>query len=229
LTRLHFNNLSIHTHERLRRRVMQRLADLGVVATLDRQIGGVRAGSAGLVYVLAAGGQRILPLIGTDGGGSARARRPWTPSVMFLSHSLAVSELYVQLREAERGNGLELADFRAEPASWLPSSLGGFIKADAYLLIRLGDVEDSWAIEVDKATESLPTLRRKLLAYVDFARAGQVGAHVVTPRVLVTVPHVERLQAVRGLVAALPEPGGQLVTVVLETRAASHLGDALRG
>src|ERR1700737_5012917 len=66
LTRLHFSSLSIHTRDRLRRRVMQRLLDLGLVTTLDRQIGGVRAGSSGLIYALSAAGQRALALIGTD-------------------------------------------------------------------------------------------------------------------------------------------------------------------
>lgn len=229
LTRLHFNNPSIHTRERLRRRVMQRLIDLGLVATLERQIGGVRAGSAGLVYALAAGGQRVLPQVGADDAAvPARARRPWTPGVMFLSHSLAMSELYVQLREIERAGRLELADYRTEPASWLANSLGGFIKADAYLLIRLADVEDAWAVEVDRATESISTLRRKLLAYVDFANAGQVGSDGVTPRVLVTVPTTKRLDAVNALVTELPEPASQLIYVALFDRAVLALLSLLK-
>jgi Replication-relaxation len=224
LTRLHYFSLSMHTRERLRRRVLQRLIELGLVATLDRRVGGVRAGSAGLVYALSAPGQRLLPLLGMDGPEvPGRARRPWTPSTLFLSHSLAVSELYVQLREAERAGSLVLADYRTEPASWMSNGLGGFVKPDAYLLLRLGDVDDAWAVEVDRATESLQTLRRKLLIYVDFANAGQVGPDEMTPRVFVTVPSPQRLDAVTALVADLPEPVAQLMYVALFDRAVRAL------
>jgi len=225
VTRLHFSTLSIHTRDRLRRRVMQRLIDLELVTTLDRQVGGVRAGSSGLIYALSAAGQRALSLLGADDGASlpTRARRPWTPGALFLTHSLAVSELYVQLVEAERAGVLELADYRTEPVSWLPNRLGGFLKPDAYLLLRLGDVEDAWAVEVDRATESLNTLRRKLLVYVDFANAGQVGPDDVTPRVLVTVPGVKRLEAVNMLVKDLPEPASQLLYIALFDRSVQEL------
>lgn len=229
LTRLHFSMLSVYTRERLRRRVMQRLIDLGLVSTLDRQVGGVRAGSVGLVYALAAAGQRVLPLLGMDGlDVPSRARRPWTPSALFLSHSLAVSELYVQLREAERAGRLELVDYRTEPASWMTNALGGFVKPDAYALLRLGEIEDAWAVEVDRATESLSTLRRKLLVYVDFANAGQVGPDAVTPRVLVTVPTVKRLNEVKALVGDLPEPALQLIYVALFDRAVLELTGLLK-
>ena len=199
---------------------MQRLTDLGLVATLERQVGGVRAGSSGLIYALDAVGQRVLPLLGTDEPAvPTRARRPWTPSALFLSHSLAISELYVQLREAERSKQLELADYRTEPVSWMSNGLGGFVKPDAYALLQLGDVEDAWAIEVDRATESIQTLRRKLLVYVDFANAGQIGPDEVTPRVFVTMPTVRRLNEVKVLVTDLPEPASQLFHVALFDRA----------
>lgn len=217
LTRLFFTDLSPHTRDRLRRRVLGRLVSLGLVATLDRQIGGVRAGSSGLVYALSAAGQRSLVLLGSgaDSTQPTRARKPWTPGVSFLKHSLTVSELYVQLSEAERSHLFEVITFVAEPASWLPNSLGGFVKPDGYLLVARSLTEQAWAIEVDRATESITTLRRKLLAYVDFARTGQVGPDGMTPRVLVTVPDQRRLDAVKALVADLPEPATQLIFATL--------------
>lgn len=231
LTRLHFSSLSIDSQERTRRRVLARLIRFGFVTTFERQIGGIRAGSAGLVYTLDLAGQRTLSLIAADAGvelGSARARRPWTPGTSFLAHTLTVSELYVQLKEAERIGTLAINEFLAEPASWFASGMGGLLKPDAYTVVRLGTAEDHWAIEVDKATESLPTLKRKLLGYVDFAATGQVGPYGVTPRVLVTVPHNQRFTALQGLIADLPEPGEQLISVALEDAAVSRIGEVLR-
>jgi hypothetical protein len=217
LTRLHFSDLSFASRDRARRRVLARLVKLGLAATLDRTIGGVRAGSAGLVYALGVAGQRALPLLGCDGqalpGNGSRARRPWTPGQLFLRHSLAVSELYASFHEAQAAGWLSLGRFDAEPRSWWPDGAGGVVKPDASLCVAHGEVEDSWFVEVDRATESLPTLRRKLLVYVDFAKGGQLGPDGVTPRVLVTVPDEGRMREVREVAARLPEPGGALVAV----------------
>jgi len=148
-----------------------------------------------------------------------RARNPWTPGASFLSHTLLVSELCVRLVEAERIGTLTVGAYLAEPASWFPNGMGGVMKPDAFAVVRLGEVEDSWAVEVDRGTESLPTLRHKLLSYVDFAASGQVGPAGVTPLVLVTVPHELRLAAVRSLVDDLPEPAGRLFRVVVFSEA----------
>ncbi|WP_189983485.1 replication-relaxation family protein [Streptomyces capoamus] len=217
MTRLHFDDLAPNSRDRVRRKVLSRLISIGFVATLERPIGGVRAGSSGLIYVLDSGGQRALPFImaAEEMEPPTRARKPWTPGQAFLLHSLDVSELYVRLVEARRSALLHLAEFLTEPASWFSNGMGGILKPDAYALLQSGDIEDCWAIEVDRATESLLTLRRKLLAYVDFAHAGQVGPHGVTPRVLVTVPHEKRLTALQRLVAELPEPAPQLLYVTL--------------
>jgi hypothetical protein len=231
LTRLRFTDLSPFTRERTRRRVLARLAAVGLAAALDRRVGGVRAGSSGLVYTLGAAGQRALPLLGsaTRAEPPGRARRPWTPGRLFLAHCLDVSELYVQLREQEPNGTLTLAAFDTEPDTWHPTVYGGHLKPDAYVVVHNGQVEDSYWIEVDRATESLPTLRRKLLAYADFALSGQLGPGDVMPRVLVTVPHEKRLTAVQELITDLPEPATQLVHAVLHTEATKHISAALNG
>lgn len=215
LERLHFADLSPASLSRTRRRVLARLVALGLVATLERRVGGVRAGSAGLVYALNASGQRAVSLLAPETADGVRARRPWTPGELFLRHGLDVSEMFVLLRERERAGELELAGFSTEPDCWHSNGMGGVIKPDGYVVLRaIGrEVEDCWWVEVDRATVSLTTLRSKLLAYVDFAITGQLGPDGVTPRVLVTVPHERRLEQVREVVAALPEPAGQLIWV----------------
>jgi hypothetical protein len=180
LERLHFHDLGLTNRDRARHRVLNRLIAWRAVTTLARRVGGVRAGSAGLTYSLDTAGQRVLRLL--DDRDERPARRPWTPGALFLAHSLAASELYVRLREAERGGHLELSAFSAEPASWQRTPSLGTIKPDAYTLVAYGDIEDAWWIEVDQATESRNTIRRKLSLYLLAAQAGVVGPHQVLTR-----------------------------------------------
>lgn len=233
LTRLHFADLAPDSRERTRRRVLARLAELQVIARLDgRIVGGANAGSRGYTYSLGIAGQRLLPLLETAEYGNAperRIRAPVTPGRLFLAHSLAISELYTQLRERERHGQLRLAAFVVEAAAWYPDERGGFLKPDAYVRIQSADVEDIYWIEVDLATESVPTLRRKLRAYIDFARARSIGPDGVMPRVIVTVPHDRRLSAVRDLVDELPAPAAELILSALHHQAAPSMINRLRG
>lgn len=181
--RLRFAELEGRHRDRTRRRVLERLVSLQLLVTLERRIGGVRAGSAGLVYALGPVGQRLLDLdVDTT---RERVRRPGTPTERFMIHNLAVAELYASLTEASRAGALTLVDYRAEPASWWRSVEGEWIKPDAYAVVSAGEVEDHWAVEVDNATESLPTIRRKLVTYLDLAQSGKRGPHGgLLPRVL---------------------------------------------
>jgi hypothetical protein len=232
LTRLHFQDLSTTSRDRARRRVLARLAEHDLVSPLERTIGGARAGSSGLVFALGVTGQRALPLLepaaDEPGGGAARARRPWTPGQLFLKHSLAVSELYVQLREAQAAGRLALGRFAVEAVAWWPDGAGGVMKPDASACVASGDVEDSWFVEVDRATESPVTLGRKLRRYVDFARTGQLGPDGVTPRVLLTVPHERRMRDVQTLMARLPPPADQLIVPELFETATARVLQVLR-
>jgi len=84
-------------------------------------------------------------------------------------------------------------------------------------------------VEVDQATESLPTLRRKLLAYLQLAERGENGPDdEVLPRVLITVPDERRHTAVRELVEELPDPAECLFAVVVQQRAARFMAQMLR-
>lgn len=225
LERLHFHDLAATNRDRARRRVLNRLIAWHVVTTLARRVGGVRAGSAGLIYSLDTAGQRALRLV--DGEAELSARRPWTPGALFLGHTLAVAELYVRLREAERAGRLELSAFHAEPASWRRTTTLGTLKPDAYALLAHGDIEDAWWLEVDQGTESPATLRRKLSLYVLAATAGVVGPDEVLPRVMVTVPDTQRLEIVREIVSDLGLAAERLIWVTLHNTAIDGLAEIL--
>ena len=185
LERLHFIDVS----RRQTRSVLASLVARRLLARLPRVVGGVRAGSAGYVYVLDVAGQRLTR---SSGG---RVQRPWPIGTPFLAHSLAVTELLVGLTEAARASGgaVRLIDFVAEPGCWRPVAPGVVLKPDAEVVIEQGRFEDRWFIELDRATESRTTLDRKLNRYVAHWRTGRLQADIgVYPRVLWIVPDEAR-------------------------------------
>lgn len=226
IERLHFSDLSGRSRSVMRWRVLKRLTDWRVLLPLPRRVGGL-PGSAVTAFTLDTAGLALLRLY-AEGNGDQTVRRPGVPGERFIRHVLGVSELYVGLGEATRSGVAELVDFRAEPDAWMPNGLGGWLKPDAYLVLAAGDIEDCWAIEVDKATEHLPTLKRKCETYMDFQRRGQFGPHGVMPRVLITVPDDKRLRAVAVMLDQLPPPADTLFHVTLEAYASAYLLEVLR-
>jgi hypothetical protein len=230
LERLHFMDLAPAHRDRARRRVLARLTSLSLLTPLQRRIGGARAGSAGLVFALGPAGQRVHTLLAVDEAAvPSRTRPPHTPGDRFLRHELAVAELYVELVEQTRAGGFVLVDFRAEPASWWQDSAGGWVRPDASVVVAWDAVEDAWAIEVDQATETLPTLRRKLVRYLELAELAESGPDGRgLPRVLVVVPDQRRHIAVQRVIADLPAPAADLLVVVENNQAVRHLFTVLR-
>jgi Replication-relaxation len=199
LERLHFTAESERANARQARRTLQRLSELRVVHLLDRRVGGVRAGSRGSVYALDVAGQRLASACGPAGG--IRIRRPWTQGSAFLAHQLAITELYVRLVQVARTGRVDLLDFEAEPLSWRTfTGLGGaqtVLKPDAFLRVGLGDFEDAYFIEVDRATHSGPSVARKLSLYRRYRQTGREQRRWsgVFPKVLVLVPSEARRAA----------------------------------
>ena len=229
LERLHFGELSGKSRSVTRWRVLKRLTDWRVIMPLERRQGGAARGSAGMVFVLDSAGHRLLARLlarrQAADGEIVRVRRPTAPGERSVRHTLAVSELFVELVEHARFRNFGLPVFLAEPACWWPDGSGGWVKPDAYALLETLALSDHWAIEVDLATESLPPLKRKLQAYVAYHDHGGIGPRGVMPRVLVTVPEERREQQVVELIARLG--ADQLVRVVRRERAADYLVDVL--
>jgi hypothetical protein len=218
LERLHFREGSALTQARRARRSLERLTGLGVLIRLDRRIGGVRSGSAGFVYALGVAGQRLNGGRGPAGG--RRIQRPWTPSIPFVAHILAVTELFVRLIEAEREGLVELLSFAAEPASWRrfvgPTGSSVTIKPDAHALVGQGDDELHFFIEVDRGTEGRATIAAKLRLYQQYWASGREQHQWgVFPGVLLMVPDHRRAQVITAECSRMPAHTWELFQTVV--------------
>jgi hypothetical protein len=168
---LHFADNAPISGARIARRTLARLRDYRLLGILQRRIGGVKAGSAGLVHYIDDVGNQLL-----HGG---RTRRVYGPSERFVSHRLAIADVHLALIEADRQRELELVICAVEPASWRRyTGIGGArlaLKADLYA--ETSERSDSefvhpWFIEVDLGTESIPTLVKKCRDYEAYRRTG---------------------------------------------------------
>ncbi len=183
---------------RARQRVLARLVRDGLLISLERRIGGVRAGSAGLVLALGPLGGRVLSLEGPR-------RRAHEPGLRFVDHTLAISQLIVDITVASRRGLLDVLEAQAEPRCW--REFGGFdgrrLRPDAFLALGSGDYELRWFIEIDRSSESLPVIVRKCQLYADYYQSGnEQAAHGgVFPRVCWIAPDEVRAERVRRAIA----------------------------
>jgi hypothetical protein len=169
---------------------LQRLKAAGLTATLDRRIGGARAGSSSFVWALTPNGFRLLHL---DSGGHPR-KRHFEPSPRFLEHTLSIAELSLQLRDID---GITLSKIEFEAACWRnypgPGGARLVLKPDLFAITSDGDYEDSWFFEVDLDTESPNTVVAKCQQYETYylsnAEQRQRG---VFPLVVWIVPSEKR-------------------------------------
>lgn len=186
---------SLSAATRARQRVVARLVRERLLLSLARRIGGVRAGSAGLILAPGPVAQRVLRL-------SSARRHAYEPSERFALHTLAISQLVVDIILASRNGQCELLDWQTEPASWRSfTGLAGrqVIRPDALVSLGVGEYALDWFVEVDRATESLPTILTKCRLYAEYYQSGEEQARRgVFPRVCWVVPdaaRAERLQA----------------------------------
>jgi Replication-relaxation len=169
------------TAARCCRRVLERLTREGLLARLERRVGGVRSGSASYIYSLTSLGQRVLDVDGAR-------RRLAEPSAFFVEHTLAVAEFLVRLVVAARAGRFVLSQWEAEPECWRDvGTLGGrlVLKPDLFVVLLAGEYELRWFVEIDRGTEHVPTLLRKCRLYHTYYKNGvEQREHEVFPRVL---------------------------------------------
>ncbi|MGH7866200.1 MAG: replication-relaxation family protein [Candidatus Dormibacteraceae bacterium] len=175
-------------------RGLARLTRDRLLVRLGRRIGGVRAGSSSYVYALGPVGQRLLAL----NGPRPRFREP---SAIFVDHTLAVSQLVVELTMAERAGRCEVLRVQGESDCWRSfSGVAGraLLRPDLAVTLGLGEYEADYFIELDRATEHLPAVLRKCQTYNAYYHSGrEQAAHGVFPRVCWVVPDEARAEALR--------------------------------
>jgi hypothetical protein len=192
---------------RTARRTLLRLVRLDVLARLPRPIGGVRSGSAGFVYHLGLGGLRLA--IERDWQPERRRRRSIVPGTLFVRHALAVAELHTEIVEADRSRRFELLELAAEPTCWRTFGVAGgqraVLKPDSYVRLGLGSYEDSYFIEVDRATEGSRALERQLQLYGTYHASGtEQTTRGVFPSTLWVAPTAERREAIEDCIRRRP-------------------------
>ena len=228
---LHFpasEHLGDRAATRARQRVLARLCRDRLLIALTRRIGGVRAGSAGLVLALGPVGQRVLAV-----GGSRQ--RAYEPSWHFVDHTLAIAQVVVDVRLAARAGTLDALEIQAEPTCWRTfPGMGArlVLRPDGFLALGVGGYELRWFIEVDRSSESLPTVLRKCHLYADYYQSGaEQAAHGgVFPRVLWITPDETRAARIRAAIdrsGTLPDrlfvvTASQQAVTVLSTTAITH-------
>jgi len=139
------------------RRTLRRLVACRAVGRIpERSIGGWANGSQGYVYV--------------PPRSVANIRDP---------HTLAIAELYVRLRTAERAGLCQLIEFEPEP-----TMDGHAFIPDAEVQLQVGGRTRHVFVEIDQGTESKARLVAKLAAY---EAAYHSWTKPVFPRVVFTV------------------------------------------
>jgi hypothetical protein len=229
LRRVCFADLSPRSSARMAPKLLGQLAEDRIVTKLERQLGGVRAGSRAAVWSLDLAGQRLAAICGPAGG--RLTRRPWTPGRGFLAHRLAVSDCFADLTERCRDGAGDLLDFEAEPLCWrrYADPYGGTatLKPDAFVRLAVDDFERGAFVEIDRATETRQTLAGKLRAYRRYWETGrEQDRRGYFPRVVFAVPDEDRRAVLTGLYAKQPGETRAIWHVVL---AAELPGALIRG
>ncbi|BDT94158.1 hypothetical protein IFM12275_41340 [Nocardia sputorum] len=172
---LHFGDLTPGSGRRKAQRALAKLRRLRVLDSLTQRVGGLSAGSDGLVHFVDDIGQRLL----RRESGTVARRRFHAPTERFLDHQLGIADAHVALVEANRQGQLELLKCEIEPAAWRDYvGMGGArltLKPDLYAETASppgNEYVDAAFIEVDKGTESIPTLIRKCHEYEAYWRQG---------------------------------------------------------
>jgi Replication-relaxation len=213
---------------RAARRILASLNKKSILFRLERRIGGVRAGSAGHVYGLGPVGKRLVAY--WQGEGLASVRTPYEPGLAFVRHTLAVTEQYVLLKEAEQAGGPELLAFDGEPDCWssFPRRGGSdTLKPDALVRLGVGEFEERSFLEVDCGTEGRGALTRKCRRYGAYFQTGiEQAKSGVFPRVVWITTNQARVKLLEEVCASLAAGHKQLFTVGTQEQSVALLSGA---
>ena len=161
------------TEARALRRQLLRLTRTRLIQPVtDRRVGGLTGGADPNIWQLTAAGKAVLT-------GGLPGRTSSYPSTRFLTHTLATAQTAIGLQKAadSLGGSIDI-QLERDAARQIPNTGGGHTRLtpDLFAIVRAADdtglFEDTWFVEVDCATESLPTLLRKCEQYEAYRRSG---------------------------------------------------------
>lgn len=218
IRRLEFaDHRTVDAGTRAATRVLSRLWRNRLVYRLERPVGGVRGGSGAFVWGLDETGDRAVRAhVGTT---RTSRKRTYDPSLLFLAHTLAVTELRAALHESARTGKVELLAVQTEPDCWrqFHGPLGGTetLKPDLYAVTASGGYEDHSFLEVDRGTESLAVLLGKCRAYQRYWSSGQEqSATGLFPQTVWLIEDADRRARLRAAIEDDPELDPRLFSIV---------------
>lgn len=225
LQRLHFGVEPLGSHTtplagvRATNRVLTRLERIGVIARVSRRIGGPHHGSSATVWQLAPAGERILRAL----RGDPDRRKFQQPGAAFLSHTLAIGDVAVQVIEGSRLGHYEVLEIETEPWCWRTFQSGGgtaTLRPDLLLVTADSETETHTFCEIDRGTEHLPAIRRKCDIYQRYYRDGtEDRTRGLFPAVVWIVPDEPRANALRTAIDNDDRLDSDLFTVVTTSSA----------
>jgi hypothetical protein len=182
---------------RVCQRVLQRLEADGLLVRAGR-VGGRHAGRSPDIWRLSSQGLRLLNL--RDGLGAVG--RIEEPGRAFVQHYLAIADADLALVEADRQGRFDLLDVILEPRSWRRylGSGGARLTLKPDLFVRTADPHylAECFIEIDRETESIPTVLKQCRLYEDYRRTGAEQHRAeLFPRVIWAVPDERRAHNIR--------------------------------
>ena len=207
IQRLYFTDgSSAPANSRAANRALKRLGEYGVIAHLDRRIGGWKAGSAAQVWHLTEPGERLLRLNAAE---KLPRKRPEEPSPQFLDHTLAVTECAVALICQHRDEAEHAPNqHRIEPERKIEKivpypaytfSYGGktsTLKPDLYVVIQGPDYHDHYFLEMVRSLDPLSKLLRKAQAHLNAYKSNELYRQLkIQPYVVWVMPDKREMEA----------------------------------
>jgi len=209
-------------------RALKRLSEWRVLDPLPgRARGGVRGGSATLIYAVGVAGAKLLARRGLH------LRRLGAPGERHINHTLACTGAVVDLYAADTRGDLDLIEVQQEPACHR-AFLGAWgarlwVRPDLFARVGVGALEDRWFIEIDLATEHTGTLLAKANRYLAHYRSGSEQQEAgIYPRVAWSVPDARRAEQLEKVLRRLPGEAQKMFVVCLRDELVALLADEAR-
>ena len=208
--------------KRAANRTMKKLEDAKLIAKLPRRIGGYfrenYGGSAPSVWKLTEMGYKILRMKHAELPVSRKHRIEGKP--LFLEHDLGVMDAATNFRELEFSRKIAQLKLEFEPKCWRGFMNSGepvSLKPDLYVRLINAGYEESYFLEIDRATEPIQRIFSKCQTYVSYFNSGiEEKATGLTPYIIWLVPDEKRRSAMEKLFREKIPEASVLFQVILE-------------